>query len=162
MTLHTPPPSHPALLALLSLVAATLLPAASLAQAPGPAAEPKAGQWQLTHTMEGAPMVGGSRTRTACLKAEALGAAPEQALLDAATEGLERTPRCRLGAITRKGEDRRWQAQCQGPRGGAVTAEGRGTLSAGEALLHQQMQLDSPMGKLSLRQVVQAQRLGDC
>lgn len=147
----------------LKLMAGTLvagaLPAAACAQVPV-----SAGLWEFSSTMSGAPMGGGARTGTACVTADALAAAPEQALMEAAGRqgGGERAPpKCEFRDIQREGARSTWQATCEGSRG-KMQGAGAGQLSADAADLQQSFSVKAPIGTVMLKQTVSARRVGSC
>jgi Protein of unknown function (DUF3617) len=133
--------------------------AAVLAQA-----TPGAGSWELSMTMEGGPRAAAPRTGIVCLAADALAAAPEQTLIDAAARqgsGERAPPRCTLRDIRRDGAGTAWQAQCEGPMG-AMQGVGTGTLGPESASLQQTFQVKAPVGSMTLKQTIGARRLGAC
>jgi Protein of unknown function (DUF3617) len=146
------------LMPLMSIVCAAALPTAADAQAlPGP------GLWELSMTMEGAPLGANTRRGTACLAADKLAAAPEQTLFDAgARQGDGRGPsKCEYRELKRDGAASSWQAVCDGPMG-KMQGTGSGTLAAESAELQQSFAVKAPIGTLNLKQTVSARRVGSC
>jgi Protein of unknown function (DUF3617) len=125
---------------------------------------PSAGLWDLSLTMEGAPSGAQSRRGSACLTAEALAAAPEQTLFEAAARqgGGGRGPlKCEYGEVKRDGAASLWQSVCEGPMG-KMQGTGSGTLAAETAELQQRFAIKAPIGTLNLKQTVSARRVGSC
>jgi Protein of unknown function (DUF3617) len=131
--------------------------------AQSPSAKPAAGLWDLSITMEGAPVGGGARTAKACLGADALATAPEQTLLEAASRqsGSRPSPKCEFNGLKREGEKSSWQALCEGPMG-KMQGTGSATLATETAELQQAFAVKAPIGSLSLKQTVSARRVGSC
>ncbi len=135
------------------------LPVAARAQLPV-----KAGLWEFSSTMSGAPRGSGTHTGKACITADAMAAAPEQALMEAAgrQSGGDRTPpKCEFRGIQREGARSTWQATCEGPRG-KMQGTGAGQLSAEAADLQQRFSVKAPVGTITLKQTVSARRVGSC
>lgn len=125
---------------------------------------PSAGLWDLSLTMEGAPRGGGSHSAKACLTAEALAVAPEQALIETAARhgGNGRAaPKCEYRDVKRDGTSTSWQSSCEGPMG-PMQGSGTGTLGAEAAQLIQTFNVKAPIGALTLKQTVSARRVGSC
>jgi hypothetical protein len=126
---------------------------------------PTGGLWELTIAMEGAPRGGTPQTLRACLATEALAAAPERTLIDAAGrqgQSQGRAPlTCEVRDVQRAGTQSTWQAVCEGPRG-PMKGTGSGTLAADAAQLQQAFALKGPLGAMNLKQVVDARRVGAC
>lgn len=148
---------HGAVLGTLSFVAA------AQTATPTPMPTPAAGLWEISSTMEGAPMGGGTRSGKACLTAEALASSPEMTLLEAAgRQGNGRDgPKCELKDLQRQGPDSTWTAQCQGPMG-RMQGTGSARLSSDTASLQLAFNVKAPIGSLSLKQSVSGRRIGDC
>jgi hypothetical protein len=125
---------------------------------------PSAGLWEITLTMEGGPGGGGTRIGKSCLAADALSAAPEQTLFEAAGQlagGGRMSPSCEFSNVQRDGDKSNWQAQCQSPRG-ALQGTGSGALSADKADLQQAFSVKAPTGTMNMKQTVMARRVGSC
>lgn len=147
-----------------SLVLAALLAAAAASvQAQSTAAAPSAGMWQLSVTQEGTPMGGGTRTGQACLAADALTAAPEQTLMEAARRQLNarQNAKCEFKDIRRDGSRSSWQAVCEGPMG-KMLGTGAALLAEDAAELQQAFSVKASIGTLNIKQTVTAKRLGSC
>lgn len=147
----------------LKLIAGTLvagaLPVAAWAQVPV-----SAGLWEFSSTMTGARMGNGTRSGKACVTADAMAAAPEQALMEVAGRlgGGDRTPpKCEFRDIQREGASSTWQATCEGARG-KMQGAGAGQLSADAADLQQSFSVKAPIGTITLKQTVSARRVGSC
>ncbi len=125
-------------------------------------AQPLAGLWELTVTVEGAPSGGGSRTQQACLVADRLKRAPERSFFDASRLQGERSPTCEWGEVQRASDgSARWQASCESPVG-AAKGPGEAVVSSDRARLSQQLKLDTPWGARTLSQRIDARRIGAC
>lgn len=145
-----------------------LLSMVAVASGASALALPEAGLWDLSMTMEGAPSGGGARSGTACLSAQALKAAPEQALFEAAGrqgDGKRAPPCCEFGDVKRSpaetGWQTGWQSSCEGPMG-KMQGSGGGVLGAESADLHQTFDIKAPIGSLTLKQTLRARRVGNC
>jgi hypothetical protein len=122
------------------------------------------GQWELDVRLQGAPVQDPPPSRI-CLGADQAARTPEQALLEAAMRSLpaqgSAAPRCALDALRRDGAASSWQARCDGPRG-PLQGAGRATLRTRSATLEQSFELDTPIGRRTLKQTIQARHLGEC
>ncbi|WP_374659336.1 DUF3617 domain-containing protein [Inhella sp.] len=145
-------------------VIAGALVAGALAVAARAQAPVSAGLWEISSTMAGARAGNDTRTGKACVSADALVAAPERALLEAAGRlgGGDRTPpKCEFRDIQREGARSTWLATCEGERG-RMQGAGAGQLSATAADLQQSFSVNAPIGTITLKQTVRARRVGDC
>lgn len=127
-------------------------------------AQAQPGQWEVRVTLQGAPSGGGTTVQTACLAADRMAAAPEQALLDVAgTSPNKDRPslRCTVKDVQRGQGKSAWQSSCEGPRG-AMPGQGSATIDAQSAELVQSFEVKTPMGTRSLQQTVRAKRVADC
>jgi Protein of unknown function (DUF3617) len=142
----------------LTLTSAAALSAGVLAQN-----LPSAGLWDLSIKMEGAPGGGDTKTGKACLAAEALAAAPEKTLIEAAARPIgERSgPKCEYRDVKRRANGTEWQADCEGPMG-KMQGVGSGMLGTESADLQQSFVVKTPIGTLNLKQTVTARRVGGC
>jgi hypothetical protein len=123
---------------------------------------PSAGVWELSVTMEGGPGGGSPRSGKTCLTADALAAAPEQTLMEAAARNSGRQgPKCEFKDIQREGGNSSWQAVCDGPMG-KMQGLGAAKLGAEAAELQQAFTVKAPIGTLNLKQAVSARRVGSC
>jgi Protein of unknown function (DUF3617) len=123
---------------------------------------PSAGAWELSVTMEGAPGGGNSHSGKTCLAADALAAAPEQTLMEAAgRQGARQGPKCEFKDIRRDGGNSSWQAVCDGPMG-KMQGLGSAKLGADSAELQQSFTVKAPIGTMNLKQSVSARRVGSC
>jgi hypothetical protein len=126
---------------------------------------PTAGLWELSMTMQGAPGGGNTRSGKACLSADALAAAPERTLFEAAgkaaASGDRAPPKCTFAGVQRDGANTSWQSQCEGPMG-TMQGKGNGMLGAESAELQQAFTAKASMGTLNLKQTLSARRVGSC
>jgi hypothetical protein len=124
---------------------------------------PSGGMWDFNIKMEGAPG-GGERTGKACVSADALAAAPEQALVEAAAKsssGGRGAAKCEFNNIQREAGKAAWQAACDGPMG-KMAGSGSGSWTADSAQLQQTFELRGLLGSRTMKQSIQAKRAGDC
>lgn len=124
----------------------------------------RAGLWEFSSTMSGTPRGNAKQTGTVCVTADAMAAAPERALMEAAgrQSGAEAaSPTCELSAIQRQGARSTWQSTCEGPRG-KMQGAGSGQLSAESADLQQTFRVTSHVGTITLTQTLNARRVGNC
>jgi hypothetical protein len=123
---------------------------------------PWAGAWELSVTTEGGPGGGKAQSAKACLAADALNAAPEQTLMEAAgRQGSRQSPKCEFKDIQRDGGNSSWQAACDGPMG-KMQGLGSAKLGAESAELQQAFTVKAPMGTFNVKQNVSARRVGSC
>jgi Protein of unknown function (DUF3617) len=143
----------------------SLIPLAALSAGAAAQTLPSAGMWELSVTMEGAPMGGGApRGGKACLTAEALAGAPEQTLFEAVGrqgDSSRAPPKCEFRDIQRDAARTSWQSTCEGPRG-TMQGTGSGSLGAEAADLQQTFNVKAPVGSMTLKQTLRARRVGSC
>jgi Protein of unknown function (DUF3617) len=142
----------------------SMLPLAALSAGAVAQTLPSAGMWELSVTMEGGAMGGGPRGGKACLAAEALAAAPEQTLFEAAGRQGDTTrtpPKCEFRDIKRDAAGTSWQSTCEGPMG-TMQGSGRGALGAESADLQQTFKVQVAIGSMTLKQSLRARRIGSC
>lgn len=143
----------------LSLITLATLSAGVVAQV-----LPSAGLWELSLTMEGGPRGGGPRSGTACLAADAMAAAPEQTLFEAAGrqgDSHRAPPKCEFRDVQRNAANTSWQAMCEGPMG-QMRGTGNGALGAESADLQQTFNVKAPVGAMTFKQTLRARRVGSC
>jgi hypothetical protein len=129
---------------------------------------PQAGQWEFKTDLQGLPFGGGEKTGTACVKAEQIAAEPEKALIEAAMTTAQQgssskgtTPKCTLTDLKRESGVSSWKSTCEGPRG-PMQGAGSGTITQDSAQIAQNFEASTPMGKRTLKQVINGKRLGEC
>ena len=124
----------------------------------------KGGLWEFSSTLSGTPRGNAKQTGTVCVTTDAMAAAPELTLIEAAgrQSGAESAPpKCELRAIQRDGVRSTWQSTCEGPRG-KMQGAGSGQLSAESADLQQTFQVKLHVGTITLTQTLNARRVGTC
>ncbi|MGL4230341.1 MAG: DUF3617 domain-containing protein [Casimicrobium sp.] len=125
---------------------------------------PQAGSWDIATSMQGAPGGEKKSSTKACLSTAQVASGFEQAIVDnaggdggSAKNGLK----CSLRDIRREAASSSWQASCEGPRG-PMSGTGSAAFDAKRANLTQTFELKTPFGAVTLKQVIAAQRTGDC
>jgi Protein of unknown function (DUF3617) len=125
---------------------------------------PQAGSWEVITILQGAPSGESTTTARACISAPTALDAFEQSLLNISTSSGEPPkggPKCTVLSIQREGVRSQWQASCAGPFG-AMQGSGSATRAPTEVSLQQTMELKTPFGAKTLKQSLQARRLGAC
>ncbi len=125
---------------------------------------PQHGSWDVTTTIQGTPSGDTKSTKKACLSAAQTANGFEQAILDiSASDGgpPKSGPKCSLKDLKRDGGSSSWQSTCDGPRG-ALQGVGYATIEANRANLTQSFEMKTPFGAMKLKQIIEAQRVGDC
>jgi hypothetical protein len=122
------------------------------------------GEWEIATRMQGAPSGERKSTASACASSTQMSAGFEQAMRDISASGSA-TPKsglkCEVSELVRNSAGSTWKARCEGPVG-EMQGSGMSTVESGSAMLTQSFELKTPFGARTLKQVLQAKRLGAC
>jgi Protein of unknown function (DUF3617) len=127
---------------------------------------PQAGNWEFVTSMQGAPGGEKNSTTKSCVSAAQIATGFEQTIVNAGGGGdgggsAKNGLKCSLKDIKRESASSSWQATCEGPRG-PMPGTGAATFEGNRANLTQTFELKTPIGNRTLKQVIAAQRVGDC
>lgn len=151
----------PSMVMISALAYRPALSQAALPQLPSLDIQP--GQWEVSSTLQGAPVGGGTDVRKFCLSQGQL-STPEQTLVNAVARKDNSStggPRCTLSNLNRDGNKSLWNSSCESPRG-LLTGSGEATWERETANASQTFQLKTSMGAFTLTQTLRARRLGEC